>query len=207
MAKRTARRTGAPAKRAPTTSYRFPPATLARIEKLADALDTDKTTAIDIAVFLAADRLGLLRRDIAAAVDELERVHGPEASLAAEITVADDRGHLATVTVNGEPLDGWSADLSIKPDGSEALLVVRHDESGSMFPLGIIKPPVVGAGYDLPVRHLPEVAMAPERGQDPAELRREIRDSLRLRRMARVAFDEPDEDPDSPEEAPLDQND
>ena len=183
------------------SAYRFTRATLERIDRLADALDCDKTQAIDIAVLLAADQLGLLRRDIASAVDGLERVYGPEASLHAEITEADDEGHLAAVAVNGEPVDGWSADLSIR--GDEGFLVARHDGSGSMFPLGTIKPPVVGAGFDVPVKYLPELAMIPERDQDPAELRRGIRDSLKLRRKIRVAFD----NPESEEALPLDDDD
>jgi hypothetical protein len=189
----------------PVVGMRLQPLTLSRLERIADALGTTRTGAVEASAYFAAERLGLLREDIAAAVDSLERLHGPDGVLIAivEQFEADDEGHTSYVAVAATPKDTPpGADLQELEDWSGALapvlrvgptiagtVIVTHDPSGVMFKFGVLTDPVVGNALAARIGDLPELVLAP-RQEDPLRLRREIRESIELARKLRPAVTE-----------------
>lgn len=213
MTKKTAKRKPAAGQhRTPVTGMRLPRLTIRRLDRIQEALDVDRTGATNVAAYLACRELGLLREDIAASIDSLERVHGPDGLLIAiveQYEEADD-GVTAYVAVAAadadtpagadlQELEDWSGMLNpvvkVGPT-TAATLVVTHDPSGVMFKFGVLTNPVVRNALAARIRDLPELVLAPEQ-EDPLKLRREIRDSLELARKLTTS-------PDKQEEAPLD---
>jgi hypothetical protein len=184
----------------PVVGMRLQPLTLSRLERIADALGTTRTGAVEASAYFAAERLGLLREDIAGAVDSLERLHGPDGVLIAVLDQfsADDEGHTSYVAVAATPKDTPpGADLQELEDWSGALapvvkvgptiagtVVVTHDPSGVMFKFGVLNNPVAGNALAARIGDLPELVLAPKQ-EDPLKLRREIRESIELARKLR----------------------
>jgi hypothetical protein len=198
-------------KRPPVTGMRLSPAAIDRRERIADALGTDQTQATEISYYLTAWQLGLLREDIAFAIDSLSRVYGDNGLLVGVIDQYEDDGKSVTfrvlvgATAEGGnvnelvELEDWSGNLTlVKIDSTVAATVrVTHDPSDVTFRLGTIANPVARNALAAKVRDLPDLVLEPKEKDDPFKLRREIRESLAL---ARRFFGRNDE------EAPLDED-
>ena len=182
----------------PVSNFRLSPVNVDDLDELAEALDTNRTEALNIAVAIARDRLGLQRRDAALAIDALTRIHGDDAELVAEIAEVNGDRYRVAVTIDGgdgEELEEWSGGVTvIAGDGATSgALFVRHDPSGSLFSLGVISPPALTAGFSVRLADLPKLLVAPDPHQDGDALRREIRASLQMRQKMHLAFDDEEE--------------
>src|SRR3954451_6894031 len=102
-------------------SFRLPDLTLTRLKPIADALNPSQAGPINAAAYFALKDLGLLREDIAGAIDSLERVHGPDGMLIAileQYEEADDgvTSYVAVVATAADTPPG--ADLQELEDWS-----------------------------------------------------------------------------------------
>ena len=193
--------------------------------KLADEIGErlgglNRTEVVNLGLAALADRLGLTQQDAALAADSLAARYGDDAVLVVRVGQWDDDGETVdatvSVTVNGEDLDDWTAlfvgttKVKARPErpGHTATIVhVVHDPTGANFVLGGM---AVREGAQVSVRvrdlHQHVVALPSEGEMDAGELRRHVRNMMRLRRMLREAghpdFVDPEEN--EPEGPPLD---
>lgn len=201
------------------STFRISKPNLQRADEIGERLGgLDRTAVMNLALMALADRLGLTHQDAALAADSLAARYGDDGVLLVTIEQWDDHGEGVTAvvssTVNGEEQADWSVILSgttrvqMRPErpGHTATIVhVQHEPTQVDFVLGRLDVQQ-GASIGVRIRDLPEhvVALPSEGEMDAAELRRHVRDSLRLRRVLRLA-EHPDLDPETEtEELPLD---
>ena len=198
----------------PTRTFRFTVKQLADLDELAKRLGANRSEAVQMAIHIARERLGLVKQDAVAAMADLARQYGDDARLVATVTQLE--GGEAVATINGERLDGWTAGLSVATAGFTSAphpkpavvgsMMVRHDATGTYFGLGQQSDPEAGTEFACSVGDLADLAVlrTPE-GKSPADARRDVKNELRLRRSLRAAMGATDFDVnDNEEELPLD---
>lgn len=182
-------------------SFRLTRLNLERIDEVGDRLGMNRTEVINLGVLALADRLGLTQQDAALAADSLAAIYGDDEPVVVEVVKWDDDGEAVDaevkLTVKGEDLDDWTAlfvgTTKVKarrerPGHTATIVHVVHEPTGANFVLGAID---VRKGARVSVRirdlHQHVVALPTEGEMDAGELRKHVRNAMRLRRMLREA--------------------
>jgi len=209
-----------------TRSFRFGPSSSERLKELTEHWGAEtENEALELSILFAYELSGLARANANSAMDALARVYGDDAPLTA--TVTEDWPN-SIVTINGEPVEGWTAALvgverwvtksgqpveafftregeAVKPP-RPGVMTVRHDASATWFGFGPMGDTEPGASVSVRVGDLVEHIVLRTEGKNPANLRKSIKRDLALRRKlraARAGVDFDDNDTES-EGMPLD---
>lgn len=177
--------------RTPARAYRFADAAVADQQQLADALDTSRTDAINLAVLSLRERLGLVRRDAVAVVEAIVREDGDDAPVVVTITNAA-RGEASVEIAGTSRLDftGWLI-AAYGDDGvglGAGALYAREETTGTHFAFGTVDEPIDGASLTVRAADLPDLVMLRGEGDSAARLRQDFKTRFALRRSLRDAL-------------------
>ena len=166
------------------------------LQELADFLGVDKSDAHRLAVQTLRERLGFPRRDAVAVVEQIVRMHGDDAPV--RVTIADITTGEARVSIAGKRAPDWTGWVftALDPKTVEPLSSssahARHEPTGASFALGLIDEPRNGAQVEVRAADLPEFVVLRTEGKDAADLRRDFRRDVQLRRRLQDALDHQD---------------
>jgi hypothetical protein len=169
------------------SSYRFPDDVIQLLDRMADDLQTNRTKVLIAGAFALADQLGYRADDAIEAVQKVIKEHGEDTPITVTVTAWDK----ASITIAGEPAEPeWYAwpmvmfdEDSGTPLGAPALYC-RWQPRNVNFKLPDPRSEDIGASSTVKAGSLLDYVLLKAReNRTPAQLRRDLRMNLALRRM------------------------